>query len=54
MLNYQSLSYDDIAALRETMNRRPAPLFEKWLEKQGITENGRLTGKAGNPAMFLK
>lgn len=54
MLNYQSLSYHDIATLRETMNRRPAPLFEKWLEKQGITENGRLTGKAGNPAMFLK
>jgi len=53
MLNYQSLSYHDIATLRETMNRKPAPLFEKWLEKLGIVEDGKLTKDAGNPAMFL-
>ena len=53
MLNYQSLSYPDIATLRETMNRKPAPLFEKWLEKLGIVEDGKLTKDAGNPAMFL-
>ncbi len=53
MLNYQSLSYHDIATLRETMNRKPAPLFEKWLEKLGIVEDGKLTIDAGNPTMFL-
>lgn len=53
MLNYQSLSYHDIATIRETMNRKPAPLFEKWLEKLGIAENGKLTKDAGNPMMFL-
>ncbi|GGK29736.1 ethanolamine transporter [Caldalkalibacillus thermarum] len=54
MLNYQSLSYHDIAALRETLNRRPAPQFEAWLEKMGIMEDGRLTPKAGDPTIFAK
>ena len=54
MLNYQSLSYHDIATLRETLDRRPAPQFEAWLEKMGIMENGRLTAKAGDPSIFAK
>lgn len=52
MLNYQSLSYHDIAALRETLHKRPAPLFETWLENMGILENGRLTKAAGDPTIF--
>ncbi|WP_123040145.1 ethanolamine ammonia-lyase subunit EutB [Cohnella candidum] len=53
MLNYQSTSYHDIATLRETMRLRPAPAFEKWLEKMGIMENGRLTELAGDPTLFM-
>ncbi|WP_052339401.1 ethanolamine ammonia-lyase subunit EutB [Gorillibacterium massiliense] len=52
MLNYQSLSYHDIAALRETLGLRPAPEFEAWLTRLGLMENGRLTKKAGNAEVF--
>jgi ethanolamine ammonia-lyase large subunit len=53
MLNYQSTSYHDIATLRETMGRRPAPDFERWLEKMGIMHNGKLTALAGDPSIFM-
>jgi len=53
MLNYQSTSYHDIATLRETMRLRPAPAFERWLERMGIMENGRLTELAGDPTLFM-
>jgi ethanolamine ammonia-lyase large subunit len=53
MLNYQSTSYHDIATLRETMNLRPAPAFERWLERMGIMEDGRLTEIAGDPTLFM-
>ncbi|MFC5469869.1 ethanolamine ammonia-lyase subunit EutB [Cohnella suwonensis] len=53
MLNYQSTSYHDIATLRETMRLRPAPEFEKWLNRMGIMENGRLTPLAGDPSLFM-
>lgn len=54
MLNYQSTSYHDIATLREMMRRRPAPAFEKWLEKMGIMEGGLLTPMAGDPTLFMQ
>lgn len=54
MLNYQSLSYHDVAAIRQTLGRRPAPQFEKWLEKMGIMENGKLTDWAGDPTIFSR
>ncbi|MET3290493.1 UNVERIFIED_CONTAM: ethanolamine ammonia-lyase large subunit [Brevibacillus sp. OAP136] len=53
MLNYQSTSFHDIATLRELFGMRPAPAFERWLERQGIMENGRLTPQAGDPTIFL-
>lgn len=53
MLNYQSTSFHDIAAFREVMGLRPAPAFEKWLEKMGIMENGKLTAIAGDPTIFM-
>lgn len=53
MLNYQSTSFHDIATLRETMRLRPAPAFERWLEKMGIMEGGRLTRMAGDPTIFM-
>lgn len=54
MLNYQSMSYHDVATLRQTMGKRPAPRFEEWLEKMGIYENGRLSKIAGDPTIFTR
>lgn len=54
MLNYQDTSYHDDATLRELLGLRPLPQFEKWLEKMGLMENGRLTKKAGDPSLFDK
>ena len=52
MLNYQSLSYHDIATLQETLNKPAAPAFAAWLEKMGITENGLLSSRAGDLTLF--
>jgi ethanolamine ammonia-lyase large subunit len=52
MLNYQTNAYHDISAIRETLGLRPIAEFEAWLEKMGIMENGKLTGKAGDPTIF--
>lgn len=54
MLNYQSMSYHDVATLRQTMNRRPSPIFETWLEKMGIMEDGKLSRRAGDPSIFTR
>ncbi|MCS7232504.1 MAG: ethanolamine ammonia-lyase subunit EutB [Synergistetes bacterium] len=54
MLNYQCTSYHDVVALREILNLRPAPEFEKWMEEMGLMEEGKLTLKAGDPSIFLK
>ncbi|WP_027416107.1 ethanolamine ammonia-lyase subunit EutB [Aneurinibacillus terranovensis] len=54
MLNYQSMSYHDVATLRQTMNRRPAPRFQEWLEKMGIMEAGKLSARAGDPTIFVR
>lgn len=54
MLNYQSMSYHDIATLRQTLNRKPAPKFAAWLEYMGITEDGKLTARAGDPTIFAE
>ncbi|WP_286228715.1 ethanolamine ammonia-lyase subunit EutB [Neobacillus mesonae] len=54
MLNYQSMSYHDVATLRQTMNKRPSPIFAEWLEKMGILDNGKLSKIAGDPTIFSK
>ena len=54
MLNYQSTSFHDIASLRTLMNLRPLPQFERWMEKMGLMENGRLTSRAGDASIFTK
>lgn len=54
MLNYQSLSYHDVAAIRQTMEKRPSPVFEEWLEEMGIFENGKLSKIAGDPTIFSR
>jgi ethanolamine ammonia-lyase large subunit len=43
MLNYQSLSHHDAVFARETLKRPPAPEFEAWMQKVGLTDpSGRL------------
>ncbi|MGE5542027.1 MAG: ethanolamine ammonia-lyase subunit EutB [Bacillota bacterium] len=54
MLMYQCTSYHDTASLRQLLGLRPAPEFEKWLEKMGFMEGGMLTEKAGDPTVFLR
>lgn len=53
MLSYQCTSYHDGATLRQLLGLRPAPEFEAWLVDRGLMENGRLTARAGDPAVFL-
>ena len=38
MLGYQSTSFHDALAMRDLYGRRPAPEFEAWLERQGLTD----------------
>lgn len=52
MLNYQTTSFHNNAALREIFGQRPAPEFEEWLEKMGLWRNGRLTDRAGDASVF--
>ncbi len=52
MLNYQSMSYHDIATLLKTFNKKPAPEYLVWLEKMGIYENGMLSRRAGDLTLF--
>lgn len=54
MLNYQTNAYHDAAAVREILGLRPIHEFDMWLEKMGISENGRLTKYAGDPTIFTK
>jgi ethanolamine ammonia-lyase large subunit len=43
MLNYQSLGYHDLLALRQLLKLRPAPEFDNWLEQMGMLDGlGRL------------
>ena len=52
MLNYQSMSYHDVATVLQTMGKTPAPEYLKWLEKMGIYENGMLSKRAGDLTLF--
>jgi len=40
MLNYQTTSYHDVATVRRTLGLRPAPMFEAWLEENGLWRDG--------------
>ena len=46
MLGYQSTSFHDAHYLRQVLKKRPAPEFEQWLEKAGISRAGRLIENA--------
>jgi ethanolamine ammonia-lyase large subunit len=53
MLNYQSTSFHDALFVRELLGLKPAPEFERWLLKQGITDDqGKLiTSKSNHPLL---
>jgi ethanolamine ammonia-lyase large subunit len=53
MLSYQTSSFHDAAALRELLDRRPAPELEAWLEARGLMRDGRLTPAAGDARALL-
>ena len=52
MLNYNTTSFHNNAALRQVFGYRPTPEFEAWLERMGLWRQGRLTSKAGDPSVF--
>lgn len=52
MLNYQSLSYHDVATLRETLRIPASPEFDNWLNVSGILQGGKLSALAGDPTLF--
>lgn len=54
MLNYQSNAYHDSAAVREVLGLHPIAEFERWCERVGIMENGRLTDRAGDQSIFTE
>jgi Ethanolamine ammonia-lyase, large subunit len=53
MLMYQCTGFHEAASLREIFGLRPTAEFDRWLEKMGFSENGRLTAKAGDGSVFL-
>ncbi|MBK6534914.1 MAG: ethanolamine ammonia-lyase subunit EutB [Deltaproteobacteria bacterium] len=54
MLNYETTSFHNNAALREIHGLRPAPEFEAWMERLGLWREGRMTEKAGDASQFLR
>lgn len=55
MLNYQSLAFHDVLALRDLLGLRPAPEFEAWLERMGmLTPEGRLRALAPDTAPLAR
>jgi ethanolamine ammonia-lyase large subunit len=53
MLNYQSTSFHDALFIRKLLGLKPAPEFETWLLKQGITDGqGKIiTSKSNHPLL---
>jgi ethanolamine ammonia-lyase large subunit len=53
MLNYQSLSHHDVLGLRHLFDRRPAPEFDRWLERMGMYgEGGRIAPQSSAAIPF--
>ena len=55
MLHYQSLSFTDALYARQVLGLRPAPEFEKWLEKMDLLNaDGRVREFAPRSPMFAE
>ncbi len=53
MLNYQSTSFHDVLAIRQTLGKRPAPEFEAWLQAVGLQNDEGLIRPDHLPERFL-
>ncbi len=53
MLNYQSTSYHDAAAMRRLFGLRPAPEFEAWLQATGVFDGNQLAIANDEPRQRL-
>ena len=53
MLGYQTTGFRETATLRELTGKTAIPEFQRWLEKMGFVENGKLTKKAGDGSSLL-
>ena len=52
MLGYQSTSFHDALAMRDLLQRRPAPEFEAWLERQGLIDAAARIRPRALPSRF--
>jgi ethanolamine ammonia-lyase large subunit len=52
MLGYQSTSFHDALAMRDLLQRRPAPEFEAWLARQGLMDPKERIRPASLPGSF--
>ena len=53
MLNYQTTGFRETATLRELTGKTAIPPFQRWLERMGFVENGKLTAKAGDGSWLM-
>ena len=53
MLNYQTTGFRETATLRSIFGLTAIPPFQRWLERMGFVENGKLTAKAGDGSALL-
>ena len=53
MLNYQTTGFQEKATLRELFGLTAIAPFQRWLEKMGFVENGKLTARAGDGSVLL-
>lgn len=52
MLNYESSSFHDNAAIRDLLGFKPTPEFEAWMERKGLTRDGKRTHRFGDASLF--
>ena len=52
MLGYQSTSFHDALAMRDLFGRRPAPEFEIWLAREGLTDAAQRIRPRALPQRF--
>jgi ethanolamine ammonia-lyase large subunit len=52
MLGYQSTSFHDALAMRDLLQRRPAPEFEAWLGRHGLTDDAERIRPRTMPGAF--
>lgn len=53
MLNYQTTGYHDTATMRELLGLTPIKEFADWMDRIGITDNGKITKRFGDASIFL-